>query len=87
MASEIHDLVTSYVSAVGEHRLEALPAMLALAITGALAFSRMQVQTRARRMLAAALLIGIAADGWIRNLPLPQLPEVWIPDCSRLPMH
>ena len=28
MASEIHDLVTSYVSAVGEHRLDALPAML-----------------------------------------------------------
>ena len=28
MASEIHDLVTSYVNAVGEHRLEALPAML-----------------------------------------------------------
>ncbi|MDP9247357.1 MAG: nuclear transport factor 2 family protein [Candidatus Dormibacteraeota bacterium] len=28
MASETHDLVTSYVNAVGEHRLDALPAML-----------------------------------------------------------
>jgi hypothetical protein len=28
MATEIRDLVTSYVRAVGEHRLEALPAML-----------------------------------------------------------
>ena len=28
MASEIHDLVTSYINAVGEHRLDALPAML-----------------------------------------------------------
>src|SRR5947207_6647439 len=57
----------------------ALPAMVALAMTGALAFDRMQLQTRARRTLAAALLIGIAADGWIRNLPLPQVPEVWSP--------
>jgi hypothetical protein len=28
MANEIHGLVTSYVKAVGEHRLDALPAML-----------------------------------------------------------
>jgi hypothetical protein len=28
VASETHDLVTSYVNAVGEHRLDALPAML-----------------------------------------------------------
>ncbi len=28
MASEIHDLVTSYINAVGEHRLDSLPAML-----------------------------------------------------------
>ena len=28
MATQIHDLVTSYINAVGEHRLEALPAML-----------------------------------------------------------
>jgi hypothetical protein len=28
VASEIHDLVTSYIKAVGEHRLDALPAML-----------------------------------------------------------
>jgi hypothetical protein len=28
VASEIHDLVTSYINAVGEHRLDALPAML-----------------------------------------------------------
>ena len=28
MATQIHDLVTSYIKAVGDHRLEALPAML-----------------------------------------------------------
>jgi hypothetical protein len=28
VASEIHDLVTSYINAVGEHRLDSLPAML-----------------------------------------------------------
>jgi hypothetical protein len=28
VASEIHDLATSYIQAVGEHRLDALPAML-----------------------------------------------------------
>src|ERR1700682_838963 len=28
MATEIHELVTSYIRAVGEHRLEALPAMI-----------------------------------------------------------
>lgn len=29
MTTQIHALVTSYITAVGEHRLEALPAMLA----------------------------------------------------------
>ena len=28
MASEINDLATSYIKAVGEHRLDALPSML-----------------------------------------------------------
>jgi SnoaL-like domain len=28
MANETHDLATSYINAVGEHRLDALPAML-----------------------------------------------------------
>src|SRR6185503_3160432 len=48
-----------------------LPVMLALAITGALAFNRLRLDGMARRALAAALLIGIAADGWISHLALP----------------
>jgi hypothetical protein len=51
--------------------------MLALAITGALAFNRLRLDGMARRALAAALLIGIAADGWISHLALPSLPEKW----------
>ena len=55
----------------------AMPAMLALAMTGALAFDRLRLGPRPRRALAAALMIGIVADGWIRELPLPAVPDVW----------
>jgi hypothetical protein len=55
----------------------AMPAMLALAMTGALAFDRLGLRPAARRALAAALLVGVAADGWISKLPLPAVPAVW----------
>jgi len=55
----------------------AMPAMLALAMTGALAFDRVRLEPSARRTLAAAVMIGIVADGWIHGLPLPAVPEFW----------
>jgi F5/8 type C domain len=58
-----------------------LPAMLALAVTACIAFNRLPLTGPARRALAAALLVGIAVDGWISNLPLPQIPDSW--DASR----
>jgi hypothetical protein len=54
-----------------------LPVMLALATTGALAFNRLRLTTRARHVLAAVLLIGIIADGWIKPLTLPTMPDTW----------
>ncbi len=54
-----------------------LPAMLTLAIAGALAFDRFPLRPAVRRLLAIALLIGVAADGWMSGLPLPALPDVW----------
>jgi hypothetical protein len=54
-----------------------MPAMLALAMTGALAFHRLHLRPPARRALAAALMIGVVADGWIRDMPLPKVPDVW----------
>jgi hypothetical protein len=53
------------------------PAMLPLAMTGALAFDRFPLHAPARRALGAAVLIGIVADGWISHLPLPSVPEFW----------
>ena len=41
------------------------------ATVGALAFHRLQLTTEARHLLAAVLLIGIVADGWIEPLALP----------------
>ena len=54
-----------------------LPMMLALAVTGAIAFDRLRLRATARRSLAAALLIGIMADGWISPLTLPSVPDTW----------
>ena len=54
-----------------------LPMMLALATTGAIAFSRVRLQGTPRRALAAVLLLGIAADGWISPLMLPAVPDTW----------
>jgi hypothetical protein len=54
-----------------------LPVMLTLAVTGALAFERFRFEERTRRALAVALLIGIAADGWVAPPALPTLPDTW----------
>jgi hypothetical protein len=57
----------------------AMPAMLALAASGALAFNRFRLEGRSRRALAIALMAGILADTWMRDLPLPALPDSWPP--------
>jgi len=56
-------------------------AVLTLAITASLAFNRLPFTGSTRGALAAALLLGIVADGWISHLPLPQVPVLW--DASR----
>jgi len=54
-----------------------LPVMLALAMTGALAFNRLRFTGRTRSSFAALLLIGIVADGWIKPLTLLTMPDTW----------
>jgi hypothetical protein len=54
-----------------------LPAMLALAVAGALAYHRLSSTGRLRRRLAPVVLAGIAADGWISDLPFPTVPDSW----------
>jgi hypothetical protein len=51
--------------------------MLSLATTGAIAFDRLRLQPAARRALLVIALAGIAADGWIGQLTLPALPDLW----------
>ena len=55
----------------------AMPAMLALSVSGALAFGRLRFPERARRTVAIALMAGIVADGWVTHLPLPPVPDFW----------
>jgi hypothetical protein len=55
----------------------AMPAMLALSASGALAFGRLRFPERARRPVAIALMAGIVADGWLTHLPLPPVPDFW----------
>jgi hypothetical protein len=56
-----------------------LPVMMTLATFGALAFNRLELTSKARRLLAAVVLVGIVADGWIEPLALPTLPDTWAP--------
>jgi len=49
--------------------------VLTLSAAGALAFDRLAAGHRARYVVAALLMFGIVADGWIRELPTPALPE------------
>jgi len=55
----------------------AMPAMIALSVTGALAFNSLFARTSKRRALALVFALGIVADGWIARLPLQPLPTVW----------
>jgi F5/8 type C domain len=56
-----------------------LPVVLTLAMAGALAFNRLRFTAMTRRMLAVALMIGIMAEGWIKPLALPTVPDTWAP--------
>jgi hypothetical protein len=55
----------------------AMPGLLALSLSGAIAFSRFTLDPRARRVAGMALMAGIAADGSIRGLAFPAPPETW----------
>ena len=55
----------------------AMPGMLALSVSGALALGRLHLLERARRRVAVALMAGIIADGWVTHLPLPAVPDFW----------
>ena len=52
-------------------------AMLALAVAGALAFDAWRLSPRARRRAAGLLVLGVLADGWVRPIPMPPLPDQW----------
>jgi hypothetical protein len=54
-----------------------MPAILALSVSGALAFSRFRLAAGTRRVVAPLLMAGILADGWIGQLPLPATPDFW----------
>jgi hypothetical protein len=56
-----------------------LPVVLTLGITAALAFNRLRFTSMTRRVLAVVFLIGVAADGWIKPVALPTLPDTWAP--------
>src|SRR5205823_5869888 len=53
----------------------AMLAVLTLSVAGALAFDRLGLNASTRRIVGVALMAGIIADGWIRDLPLPALPH------------
>jgi hypothetical protein len=55
----------------------AMPAVLCLAVSGALAFGRLRLSGSLRTVMAATLMAGIAADGWISRMPLPEVPAMW----------
>jgi hypothetical protein len=55
----------------------AMPGILALSVAGALAFNRLKLDVVPRRILAAVLMAGIIADGWVGHLPLQAQPDTW----------
>jgi hypothetical protein len=55
----------------------AMPGILALSVAGALAFNRLKLYVVPRRILAAVLMAGIIADGWVGHLPLLAQPDTW----------
>jgi hypothetical protein len=56
----------------------AMPAILTLSAASAIAFSRLRFSARSRRFAAVAIAAAIIAEGWMRALPLPALPETWV---------
>jgi hypothetical protein len=55
----------------------AMPAMLALSVAGAIAFSALAARPHRRPVLALLLMGGVIADSWIAPLPLLPLPDRW----------
>lgn len=53
----------------------AMLGILALSIAGSLAFHRLASLTRHKVALVLIVAVGILADGWIRALPLPAVPQ------------
>ena len=54
----------------------AMLAILTLSVAGTLVFDRLRVSASARRLIVAALMIGVLADGWPREFPTPVLPDL-----------
>jgi len=55
----------------------AMPAMLALAVAGTIAFGRLTTGFAARPALTLLLIGGVVADSWMVSLPLLPLPDRW----------
>ena len=55
----------------------AMPAMLALSVAGALAFSRLTSDRAWRPAFTLLLMCGVVADSWVTNLPMVPLPDRW----------
>jgi hypothetical protein len=53
--------------------------VLTVSMTAAVAFNRLRFTPMTRRLLAGVFLIGIAADGWIKPVMLPTMPDTWAP--------
>lgn len=53
----------------------AMLGMLALSVAGSLAFNRLTSLKQQRVALLLVVMVGIVADGWIKGLPLPTIPQ------------
>ena len=54
-----------------------LVVVLTLGVTAAVAFDRLRLAPPTRRVVAAVLMLGIIADGWIADLAMPRVPDFW----------
>jgi len=55
----------------------AMPAMLALSVAGAVAFSRLTSNRAWRPAFTLLLMCGVVADSWVSKLPMVPLPDRW----------
>ena len=55
----------------------AMLAWLALSVAAALAYASLPIAAARRGVAVALLSLAILADGWMRGLPLPVVPEPW----------